>query len=302
VATQQKRKSQRSSRRGPSQPRYVEPVLDPTWVSAYSPSLAERDENVRAIKKHVVRSQRPALVVAGSLVILGPVLSVVGIAWYVTLVCVVAGLGLAVNVLRVIGQLSKESGAVASDIVSTMEPGGTPVQRQRLLTIVDRLNATFGLNDVSCFVVKEPVYNAALVPNGRGVSLFVTSGLMNDFELIELEGVVAHLFARQRLAQMPRRVAAVNVTGSARRAADLAGAGTTYRADEIAAAAIRYPNGLASALARMANQSVPKDSYFAHADYARNRWVWCNVMTGLSGETIDDLDNPSVRSRALLEW
>jgi hypothetical protein len=30
--------------------------------------------------------------------------------------------------------------------------------------------------------------------------------------------------------------------------------------------------------------------------------VWCNVMTGLSGETFDDLDNPSVRSRALLEW
>ena len=123
MATQQKRKSQRSSRRGPSQPRYVEPVLDPTLVSAYSPSLAERDENVRAIKKHVVRSQRPALVVAGAYVIFGHVLPLAGIAWHVKLDFAVDGLGPAVKGLRVNGQMCKELGVAAWDIVSTKGSG-----------------------------------------------------------------------------------------------------------------------------------------------------------------------------------
>jgi len=64
--------------------------------------------------------------------------------------------------------------------------------------VLDRLSATFGVDNVSALIVEESGYNAALVPSGAKYSLFVTNALMSDFELIELEGVVAHCLARER--------------------------------------------------------------------------------------------------------
>jgi len=64
---------------------------------------------------------------------------------------------------------------------------------------------------------------------------------------------------------------AISMNDEVRRA--LAGTGTAYRADEVAAAAIRYPLGLAGALRKCASQELAATSYFrgprtrSHAGY-----------------------------------
>ncbi len=155
---------------------------------------------------------------------------------------------------------------------------------------------------MSAFIVADPTYNAALVPDGSKFSLFVTSALMQDFELIELEGVVAHCLARQRLGLLEREsLASVLTMGDEARAA-LAGSGQTYRADEVAAASIRYPLGLAGALRRCARQPVVSDSFFASSTYVNWRWVFFDCRSDRAQSDLSDLDDVELRARALEEW
>jgi hypothetical protein len=191
---------------------------------------------------------------------------------------------------------------LGATLLEQFSPGGSTKDRQRLVTVLDRLAATFGVNAVSAFIIEDPGYNAALAPNGAAYSLFVTSALMRDFELIELEGVVAHCLARQRLGLLLREsvASAANLTDDARRR--LAGDGQAYRADEVAAAAIRYPLGLAGALRHCAAQATPANSFFATPAFAATRWIWFDVWSDRVAPDLSDLDDVEVRARALEEW
>ncbi|MDE3065889.1 MAG: hypothetical protein KGJ36_09460, partial [Acidobacteriota bacterium] len=169
-------------------------------------------------------------------------------------------------------------------------------------TVLDRLAATFGVAAVSVFIVEDSTYNAALVPAGANYSLLVTSALMRDFELIELEGVVAHCLARHRLGLLTRQAVAAVATLNDENRAVLAGPGTAYRADEVAAAAIRYPLGLAAALRRCEAQRVASDSFFATGSYRAGRWVWFDQWSDRGTHDLGDLDDVQVRAMAREEW
>jgi Zn-dependent protease with chaperone function len=189
------------------------------------------------------------------------------------------------------------------DLVARFQAGGDSADRARLTTIVERLAATFGLDAVSCFIIRDDVANAALLRSDGAYVLLVTDTLVRTFELIELEGVVAHLMARERLGLLDRRTMAVTigVTNDAQRR-DLAGVGQAFRADEVAAAAIRYPIGLSQALSRIASQHVPAGSYFASPAYDRERWVWFDAHCDGLALRDGDIDQADVRARALAEW
>jgi Zn-dependent protease with chaperone function len=191
--------------------------------------------------------------------------------------------------------------ALGNLVLDQFKAGGTEKDRLRLTTVMDRLAATFGVDAVNAYVVSDPGYNAALVPAGSGLSFFVTDAMMRDFELIELEGVVAHCLARHRLGLLLREsVASVAVTNDEARRA-LAGQGLAYRADEVAAAAIRYPPGLAGALRKCAGESLSSTSFFAGATYAQWRWIWFNIWSDRAHD-LGDLDDVELRARALEEW
>jgi hypothetical protein len=187
-------------------------------------------------------------------------------------------------------------------MLDQFKAGGTNEDRQRLGIVLDRLSATFGVDAVSALIVDEPGYNAALVPNGTKYSLFVTNALMSDFELIELEGVVAHCLARERLGLLTREsvASAMSMNDESRR--QLAGVGAAYRADEVAAAAIRYPLGLAVALRKCAGQVLPATSYFRSVSYAQSRWIWFNIWSDRAASDLSDLDDAELRALALEEW
>lgn len=305
--------AQRSRQRRPSAhrdrtPRHVEAVLDPTWQSPYNPSIEERDHNRQAPRASALQRTRSILIVGAVVFAVSVIVGVAGIWvhslagwWWPLLGLLVLGAAYGVSEARA-RSIESAVPALASELDGAFVDGGSSRDALRLSTIVERLRATFGLSDVSVRIVRDEGYNAALLPTSDGLLLLVTSSLMRDFELIEIEGVIAHLMARQRLGALERLTAASQSGLDFARAHELAGASVAYRADEVAAAGIRYPQGLSAALAKCAAQHLPADSFFASPTYAATRWVWFNVYADGPSVLPGDLDEASVRSRALAEW
>lgn len=275
-------------------------MLDPTWQSPYAPSGAEKHANQRAVRAFALRRKLPQTIVVG-VVALALVVGVV-VAWWLPIIGVAVAALDAWDLRRSLVRYDRRGTLLGNLMIEQFKTGGSPSDRLRLSTVLDRLAATFGVDNVTTFIVDDPGYNAALVPNGTGFSLFVTSALMRDFELIELEGVVAHCLARQRLGLLTREsVSAVSsLSDDARR--ELAGPGLAYRADEVAAAAIRYPLGIAGALRKCERHLTPSTSFFVTPTYAQWRWIWFNIWSDRRDSDLSDLDDVELRARALEEW
>ena len=276
------------------------PVLDPGWQSPYVPATGERHANHRAVRKFALRRKLPQTIFI-SVVSLALVAGVVALAW---LPAVGAAVAVAYfwDLRRALRRYERRGETLGNAMLDVFSAGGSSVDRQRLITVLDRLTATFGVDGVSAFIVDETGYNAALVPSGSTLSMFVTAAMMRDFELIEIEGVVAHCLARHRLGLLSRESVAsvVNMSDDARRA--LAGVGNAYRADEVAAAAIRYPQGLAEALRKCSRHVNDAGSFFSSPTYATWRWIWFDIWSDRATPDLSDLDDVELRALALDEW
>ena len=300
MATQQRSRSRRPSNSRQRGPRHVEAVLDPTWQSPYAPSIAERESHQSALRHYVIRRKRAEVIGAG-IVVLALIIGVAVSPWLLALGVVIA-VGVALDVRRFTTAIERRAAGLGPFMHSKFAPGGTTKDQQRLTTVIDRLTATFGVDTVSSFIVEDVSYNAALVPHESSYAFFVTSALMRDFELIELEGVVAHCLARQRLGVVSRQSYSAVVTAPAELRRVLAGPGLGYRADEVAAAAIRYPLGLSGALRRCARQVVPSNSFFSSPQYDQWRFVFFDMWSDRVRADLGDLDDVELRALALEEW
>ena len=300
MATKQRSRQRRPNSSRDRSPRYVAPVLDPTWQNPYAPSSGERTENLHAVaklarRKNLLKTIIVAIIAVGLLAgfVVSPFIAVgapVVVALYVF------------DFRRSVKKFTQSGNSLGNVLLDAFKAGGTSKDRQRLITVLDRLAATFGVDSVSAFIVEDEGYNATLVPNGSGYALFITSALMRDFELIELEGVVAHCLARQRLALLQRQSIASLASLSDEDRKSLAGSGAAYRADEVAAAAIRYPLGLAGALRKCSRQVVPAGSFFLTPNYDQGRWVWFDIWSDRKDSNLSDLDDVELRALALEEW
>jgi hypothetical protein len=300
MATKQRSRTRRPHTSRDRTPQYVAPVLDPAWQNPYAPSLAERHDHLRAVRHFAVRRSLPQTIVVAVVVVV-LIAGVAAVPWLPAVGVVIAAL----YAWWLHGTLSKyhERGqSMGAAMLDALQPGGDATDRLRLVTVLDRLAATFGVDNVSAFIVSDQAYNAALVPDGTKYSMYVTSAMMTDFELIELEGVVAHCLARQRLGLLERQsLASVSkLSDDARRS--LAGAGEAYRADEVAGASIRYPLGLAGALRKCARQELARNSFFASPTYAQWRWIFFDQHSDRTESDLGDLDDVELRARALEEW
>lgn len=300
MATSQRSRNRRTSSARERGPRHVEPVLDPSWQSPYAPTQHERHVHAAAVRHFALRRRMPQtiLVAVVSLVLIG----LVAMAWWFALVGVAVAALYAYDLRRVVMAYDRRGHTLAGEILACFETATDEKDRQRLATVLDRLAATFGVAGVTATIVNDAGYNAALVPDVSGFALIVTAAMMRDFELIELEGVVGHCLARQRLGLLTREsVASVtSMNASARRA--LASEGATYRADEVAAATIRYPLGLAGALRRCAEHVVPATSFFSSAQYDQWRWIFFDVASDQATSDLSSLDDALLRAMALEEW
>jgi Zn-dependent protease with chaperone function len=279
----------------------VAPVLDPSWQNPYTPSLEERLHNQRVLRRFAIRRRLPLAIAVIVAVVALIVLGVVVELWLIG-VAIVFAAAFAFLGRRDLARYIERDRTLGASMLEAFQPGGDATERLRLVTVLDRLAATFGVDNVSAFVVADQGYNAALVPDGTNYSLLVTTSVMQDFELIELEGVVAHCLARQRLGLVERESLASVVILNDETRRSLAGVGKTYRADEVAAASIRYPLGLAGALRKCARQHVAADSFFSSPTYAQWRWVFFDQWSERTTSDLSDLDDVELRARALEEW
>jgi hypothetical protein len=269
--------------------RYVAPVLDPTWQNPYAPTSAEKHLNHRTVRTFALKRMIPQMIIVTAVVITLLILGVVSL--WLALAGVAIGVFYAWDLRRGIVRYENRGRTLGGLVLESFAVGGTSSDFQRLTTVLDRLAATFGVDNATPYIIEDPIYNAALVPSGHGFSLFVTDALMRDYDLIELEGVVAHCLARHRLGLLTRESLAsvITMNDEARRA--LAGSGWAYRADEVAAAAIRYPLGIAGALRRCEGQEGITSAFFNGESYAQWRWVWFNVWSDRSSSELSDLDD-----------
>ena len=182
----------------------------------------------------------------------------------------------------------------------------------RVASLLEVLGATFGVAPAGLRLIDDPVPNAAMVASKDGVTIVLTTGLLSSLTLIELEGVLGHLLARQRLDAVRRSTIGAGLAlllgPIGRRPAvahRLTGLGGLFRADEIAAVTVRYPVGLAGALAKMVDGPLPaSSSLFSSTVYDTTRWLFVDpsIARRSAEEAIGDVDATSVRQAALSEW
>ena len=267
---------------------------------------AEGSEEAAAIRANHRRAVRlcllPGLVFG---LVVGVVLSAAGLPVYLGAAAFVV---LAAGVMVFLFQ--RAPGAVLRAV------GARPSQeddRPRLHNLVDGLCATMGLPQPAICVVDSPVPNAMAVGRDpRGATLVVTSALDHSLTLVELEGVLAH-----ELVHIKRHdtvLAAVAVTTAVplsllvglpratTRIHSLIGSGREFAADQRAAAVVRYPPGIGSALASMLeapDRSGPWPPGRGRTA-ALTRWLWIDPMVGTpSGVSMEgNLDDTRVRAAA----
>jgi len=182
----------------------------------------------------------------------------------------------------------------------------------RLSNVVHGLCATFGVPLPALFVIDDPVANAcALGRTPADGVLVVTTGLLSQLDLVQIEGAVAHELAhikRHDTAVAERALLVLSpvaaVTGNDRFLHAVLGAGREYRADELAAARVRYPPGLLGALATFERGPEPAPgSCFVGRRWITTRWIWIDPMVHQRGETpVGEIDATAVRMAALAEW
>ncbi len=185
--------------------------------------------------------------------------------------------------------------------------------RPRLHNLVEGLCATMGLDRPEIWVVDSPLANALVVGrDAHRTTLVVTSGLEERLSLVELEGVLAHELVHVKRDDAAVAAVAVQVASlwgriAGEAAGDSAvhrwcGAGREFAADQRAAQVVRYPDGIAGALASMAAEESDAPWPPGAGRLARcTRWLWIDPLAGVApaGDGTGDLDDTRVRAAAL---
>ena len=294
AAVAQQRNRSRSSSRPPVKERSV-----PGVVAHPSPPgpLADLDAERHANHRWPFRAAITGGLVVGIVVaLIFALLSVV--------VAVAIGILAGVGIFLVIRRAAPR-GVVRNIGAGAVESGQLP----RVETLLEGLSVTMGVATPAISVLLDEVPNATIVAAEQGPTIIVTTGLVSALSVVELEGVLAHLLAQQRLDAVQRGTTAAGIALllggiGRRRAHGLIGRGRLLRADELAALAVRYPPGLAAALGIMERAEPPvSGSFFASGIYDSLRWLFVDPSIGRRSpeDALGDPDATSVRRRALEE-
>ncbi len=266
----------------------------------------EGGEEASAIRANHRRAVRmclaPGLVIG---VVIGVVLAAVGLPVYLAAAVFVA---VAAGVLVVLWQ--RAPGAVLRAV------GAQPSvesDRPRLHNLVDGLCATMGLPQPTVCVVDSPVPNAmAIGRDPRSATLVVTSALDHFLTLVELEGVLAHELVHVKrhdtvVATVAVAVSApwslvIGLSRATERIHSRIGSGREFAADQRAAAVVRYPPGIGSALTAMLegpDRTAPWPPGRGRTAVL-TRWLWIDPTVGRPTDisTEGNLDDTRVRAAA----
>ncbi len=234
-------------------------------------------------------------------VVIGGILCVVSI-----LVGAVVGVVLGVVVFVVLRRVAPKR--VSAAIKARMIDSG---QLPRVDAILGGLSVTMGVTTPLISLLVDEVPNAAIISVDGAPTVVLTTGLLDVLSVVQLEGVLGHLLAHERLDAVERGTAGAGIAlllgplgRSEARARRLIGRDRLFQADEVAALAVRYPPGLAGALKIMEQASSPvPGSFFVSPTYATLRWLFVDPSIGrrAASDSIGDVDATAVRRLVLEE-
>lgn len=279
--------------------RVAEPINVPSPVSAeLGPTAAFEAERRRNRGWHLKISLLWAIL---SGVVIGGLLCVLSI-----LVGLIVGVVLGVVVFVVLKRVAPKR--VGTAIKARMVDSG---QLPRVDAILGGLSVTMGVTTPLIALLDDEVPNAAIISIDGAPTVVLTTGLLEVLSVVQLEGVLGHLLAHERLDAVERGTAGAGIAlllgplgRSETRARRLIGRDRLFQADEVAALAVRYPPGLAGALKIMEQASSPAPgSFFVSPTYATLRWLFVDPSIGrrAASDSIGDLDATAVRRLVLEE-
>ena len=252
MATRSSGAARRNPGRRPAAP--ARPPARPAPVAAHTPLVHRRATQFEGADLGPRPSSRAAL----ALLAVPVVLVLAGVALIAT------GALAAGVVLAAIGALlGLSSWLFGSPARAAARIGGTAVTiatEPRLMNLTEGLCVAGGLPLPEVRVLEDPAANAVLLgAHPEDAVLVVTSGLLDQLDRIELEGVLAHELSHLRRGDAVVAARAMHAAGllavvwasTGQLVRRLAGADREARADEAAAALTRYPPGLAAALEKL---------------------------------------------------
>lgn len=152
-----------------------------------------------------------------------------------------------------------------------------PTGDARLVNLVDGLCATIGARRPELKVRDEPALNAAVCGRRQGsATLVVTSGLLDELNRVELEGVLAQQLTRIRCYDMLPATVTVATLGIF--ATMLSPPEPVTAMDRAAVSFTRYPPGLISALEKMTAKGTE-----VHGGSRANAQLWFADPGGTKG-------------------
>ena len=303
--SQQSRQRSQQSRQRSQQQRNRQPKPAERSVSGYVATDQEKEAH-RILDTERAKNARWSLF--GGLYFGVPIAIIVALA---TVWINVAGgivLGILSGIFADVVATNLAPTAVKSNIGAVpIEPGMNP----RLDALFNGLSASMGVALPSIAMLDDPIANAAIFSSKKESTVVVTTGLLATMTVVELEGVLAHLLAHLRLESVKRGTTAAGLAimlGGIGRKGNVShvmmGKGRLFRADEIAASIVRYPVGLASALAKMEQGPLPEpSSFFSSPLYRTIRWIFIDpsIARRARAEEIGDLDATGPRRQMLEE-
>ena len=132
---------------------------------------------------------------------------------------------------------------------------------QRIRNTVENLCLTSGIDQPDLLVIDTPACNLISV-SGRNDALIATTGLLNELNVMEMEGVVAHGLTKMSTGAVTYETLAASahpfITGAQREMARRWGTGDAgvISFDISGVGLTRYPPGLRSALERIDGRST----------------------------------------------
>ncbi len=192
----------------------------------------------------------PALLIGAVLLLVQPLVGVV--------VALVLSIGW---VLMVRSRLAAATvSAVGALPSSPLVVGAHP----RLDNVLEGLCATSGVTDPAVSLVESSSINALVAADRETTSIVLTTGLVDDLDRLELEGVLANLLARVKDGSARYTTTVLALLGSSSLAIRMIdgrlGDQRSVRSDLAAVDLTRYPPGLIAAFVKMSEHGTMVDS------------------------------------------
>lgn len=244
--------------------------------------LHRRDAADALVQRWVARRVAPVVAI---IVVVAVVALALHIAWWLVLVGVLVGIGL--TAAWAIDRLDHDPLRQLLPVL-VGEPVD-PHRDARFVNLVDNLAFVAGSVHPELRVIDTPAVNGMVVQGSNGAVLVATRGLLDNFSLMELEGLLSVLLARLRHGDARLAATAVTLLPRERRGEAL-GRGRVIGFDLEAVALTLYPPGLASAFEKIASMDTAVDAP------DELDWFWLFGPQRLGGD-----ETPDIRAAVMRE-